>query len=116
MLLTVGPHDWEVAGYVADDPVYHASSSEYEYTDILLNLGIEDVNIAGRPSSGYTIGSLYLGGLVGCNNEGSITNCYSSGTVTGDWHVGGLVAANGGSVTNCYATGAVTGGGNIGRE
>ena len=37
---------------------------------ILLNLGIEDVNIAGRPSSGYTIGSLYLGRLVGCNNDG----------------------------------------------
>jgi hypothetical protein len=45
--------------------------------------------------------------------SGSITNCYSTGDVSGDFMVGGLVGAsaanNVGTITNCYATGRVTG-------
>jgi len=35
LMLTVGPHDGEVAGCVGDDPIYHASLSPNEYSDIL---------------------------------------------------------------------------------
>ena len=37
LLLTVGPHEGEVAGCVGDDPIYHASLSLNEYSDILLS-------------------------------------------------------------------------------
>jgi SAM-dependent methyltransferase len=40
LLLTVGPHDGGAAGCVGDGPVYHASLSQYEYTDILSSLSI----------------------------------------------------------------------------
>ena len=44
LLLTVGPHDGEAAGFVGDDPVYHASLSQGEYCRILssLKLNVRD--------------------------------------------------------------------------
>jgi hypothetical protein len=67
------------------------------------NLGVVDVNIAA--SGGY------VGGLVGYNDECSVTHCYSSGEISGGWRVGGLVGGNswGGDVSACYSTGAVSG-------
>ena len=67
------------------------------------NLGIEDVNITGR---------IYVGGLVGWNNSGAITNCYVMGTITGLPYSGGLAGYNQGTITNCYTTGTVTVGSN----
>ncbi|MBN2137751.1 MAG: hypothetical protein JW720_08090, partial [Sedimentisphaerales bacterium] len=65
------------------------------------NIGIEDANIAGK---------YYVGGLVGYNSNGSITDCYATGPVTGDDRVGGLVGRNkDGDISNCYATGSVDG-------
>jgi hypothetical protein len=70
------------------------------------NLGIVDVNIAG---SGGCIGS--VAGI----NAGTVTRCYSTGAVTGNWRVGGLVGYNdSGDVTQCYSTGAVSGSADIG--
>ena len=54
-------------------------------------------------------GSGSIGGLVGWNNEGTITNSYAMGSVSGDGGVGGLVGWNGGAITNSYATGSVSG-------
>ena len=66
-------------------------------------------------------GGHYVGGLV-AHLDGTVNNCYSSGSVTGEWAVGGLVGANhGGTVSNCYSTSSVTGdrdqvGGLVGRH
>ena len=68
------------------------------------NLGIVGVAIS--------VGNV-VGGVVGSNN-GSVTNCYSMGTVNGGNWVGGVVGSNYGSVTNCYSTGTVSGGNQIG--
>ena len=69
-----------------------------------------------------------LGGLVGQCMSGFITNCYSTGRVTGHWELGGLIGnlIIGSKITNCYAVGRVSsitnsansGGlvGSIGRE
>ncbi len=73
------------------------------------NLGLENVNIninAGDRS--------YVSGLVGKNYGGTITNCYSTGSVVGNAtdlnFVGGLVGNNeAGTITNCYSTGSVIG-------
>ena len=54
------------------------------------------------------------GGLVGINFDGTISNCYALGSVTGDDRVGGLVGENSASVSNCYSAGLVSGATNIG--
>jgi len=70
------------------------------------NLGLENCTVSGGS------GSYYAGGLVGFNYGGSISNCYSTGVVSGYSYVGGLVGVNyyNGSISNCYSTGAVSGG------
>jgi hypothetical protein len=69
------------------------------------DLGVVDVNITGL---GY-----YVGGLVGYNG-GIVTNCYSTGAVSGGSYVGGLVGQNWhGSVAQCYSTAAVKGTGPV---
>ena len=69
------------------------------------NLGLVDVNITG---------SGFVGGLVGSNGSrairsGTVSQCYSSGAVNGNWGVGGLVGGNWSAVTQCYSTSAVSG-------
>ncbi|WP_338102718.1 DUF805 domain-containing protein [Methanolapillus millepedarum] len=49
-----------------------------------------------------------IGGLCGYNDGGSISNCYATGSVTGDGHVGGLAGDSHGYIVNCYAVGNVT--------
>ncbi len=63
------------------------------------NLGLEGIFITG----------LYdVGGLVGFN-DGIITNCYITGSVSGYKTVGGLVGVNGGTIATCYANCNVSG-------
>jgi hypothetical protein len=50
----------------------------------------------------------HVGGLVG-RNEGSITNNYSKGEVSGIGYIGGLVGSNGGGIESSYSRGAVYG-------
>ena len=64
-------------------------------------LGVESVGIIG--------GDFVVGGLVGYNNDGVISNCYITGAVNGRSDVGGLVGINGGTIANCYATSTVSG-------
>ena len=68
---------------------------------MVINVSLMDNNISG----GWTIG-----GLVGFNDYGTVTNSYATGDVSGDGGVGGLVGENHeGDVNNCYATGNVSG-------
>jgi len=95
---------------------------------IISNLGLEAVDVNGTGD--------WVGGLAGSNSDGSITNSYSTGTVSGHflvgglvgrnwghtaashstvtvnatgWIVGGLAGSNGGSIANSYSTGTVNG-------
>jgi len=61
------------------------------------NVGLEDVNIIGHRD---------VGGLVGFNQEGTITNSYATGSVSGREIVGGLVGQNWGTIINSYANGS----------
>jgi hypothetical protein len=68
-------------------------------------LGLENVNVTG---------AYLVGGLAG-GNDGTVSNCYCSGTVTGDDYVGGLIGYNWqGAVSNSYSTGSVDGKHNVG--
>ena len=70
------------------------------------DLGVENVNITGYE---------YVGGLVGINYEATVSNSYSTGSVTGTYNrVGGLVGYNQGTVSDSYSTGNVTGNSYVG--
>ena len=70
------------------------------------NLGLSNLWVTGAGE---------VGGLVGYNDEGTITASYVTGTVTGRHNVGGLVGRNnGGTITASYVTGTVTGGDHAG--
>jgi prepilin-type N-terminal cleavage/methylation domain-containing protein len=70
-------------------------------TSEIKKIGLENINVAGCD---------YVGGLVGQNDGGTLTNCYAAGKVTGNFYTGGLVGRNEyGTITDCYATGEVTG-------
>ncbi|MEN6307613.1 MAG: GLUG motif-containing protein [Anaerohalosphaeraceae bacterium] len=98
------------------------------------NLGVVDTNIEGGDYSGglvgmnnngtitscYTTGTMrgsggsYVGGLVGENKSGTLTFCYATVTVNGAWSVGGLAGHSGDTITSCYATGTVSGDSSVG--
>jgi hypothetical protein len=61
-------------------------------------------------------GGEFVGGLVGRNYCGTVSNSYSTGSVTGQYRVGGLVGSTiwMGFVSNCYSTCNVTGGSRVG--
>ena len=60
--------------------------------------------------SGSVSGTVYVGGVVGVQIDGSITGCSSSATVKGTVDVGGVAGQTNSSatLTACYATGNVT--------
>jgi hypothetical protein len=72
--------------------------------------------------TGTNLGLGGVGGLVGTNGAwaqyfglwGSVTRSYSTGTVSGEYDVGGLVGMNWSDVTECFSTGAVNGEGSVG--
>jgi len=74
-------------------------------------------------ASGLINGSDSVGGLVGDNTIGTVTNSYSTAEVTGSGiFIGGLVGDNdmiggtegGGTISKSYATGSVEGSGDVG--
>lgn len=67
--------------------------------------------------SGHEITGLYINapndreqGLFGCIEYAEVKNLGVSGTVIGEWDVGGVAGYSGySSITNCYNTGTITG-------
>ena len=69
------------------------------------NVGIMDVYVSGTSS----------GPLVARNDGGDVLRCHSTGVVNGTGNsVGGLVGRNRGSLTDCYSTCTVSGHGDVG--
>jgi hypothetical protein len=67
------------------------------------NLDLVDVDITGE---------FYVGGIAGCvSGDSNITNCTSSGEVSGTTDVGGIAgwAFSNSTITNCFSTGTVSG-------
>ncbi|MCF8360635.1 MAG: hypothetical protein K9H26_17915 [Prolixibacteraceae bacterium] len=67
----------------------------------IYDLGLENVNI-----SGYR----YSGGLVGYSMLSEISNCYTTGKVNGDMHVGGIVGGleDSSLIENSYSTAEIS--------
>ena len=88
--------------YINDSTLKYAGLFGY-LSGTVKNLDIVNVNIAGENQVGGVAGYITTAG-------GGVTSCNSTGTVTGNMYVGGVVGqANGGKVENCYSAGMVTG-------
>jgi len=93
----------------------------YEIRDLHINRPDEDrVGLFGETDGAVirdmsvvnvtVIGKEAVGGLVATNGwNGIVSNCYSTGSVTGEDGVGGLVGANWGTVSNSYSSCNITG-------
>ncbi len=80
--------------------------------------GLVGINGSGAITDSYYAkgrvqGGSTVGGLVG-NNSGTIERSYSTADVTGGYEVGGLVGANHHIISDSYATGNVTGNQSVG--
>ena len=71
------------------------------------SIGLTNLNVKGN---------LFVGGLVAIINTGVVNKCYSTGSVNGTQHVGGLVGSNHQtcSVCNNYSTSSVNGSSEVG--
>lgn len=72
---------------------------------VVQNIGVVNADVTGYGT---------VGGLVGDNDGGTVSNCYSAGTVTGNESVGGLMGKNSGTVSNSYSAGSVSGNESVG--
>ncbi len=66
------------------------------------NLGIIDVSISAGPT---------VGGLIGSADNTTINNCHTTGNLSGNEAIGGLVGANSNSsaIVNCYSAVSISG-------
>ena len=77
--------------------LFGVSGSEAEIT----NLGLSNVDISG---------ATFVGGLIGSNDNSTITSSYVTGNIRGSASVGGLVGLNGnGTIIDAYAKASVSG-------
>lgn len=91
--------------------IYNAVTTGDAYTGlfainngVIKNLGIENGNISVYPDSNQYA---YCGSIAG-KNLGTITDCYSTGSVWSRRYAGGLAGYNSGTITDCYNSGAIT--------
>jgi hypothetical protein len=76
-------------------------------------VGKNDGTVSNSYSSGSVTGRSRVGGLFG-GNTGIVSNSYFTGKVAGEWDVGGLVGWNERTVNNSYSTSTVTGNSSVG--
>ncbi len=69
---------------------------------------IRNVGLVNATVTGY----IYTAGLVGCATNSTVNSCYLTGVnvTANDYlgHVGGMIGQNDGNISNCYVTGTVT--------
>lgn len=123
---------WQPIGVWPDPFTGRFDGQGFEIRDLFIDRPVEDhVGLFSFVETGAVIvgvalidadvtGQMYVGGLVGHMHDGSISSCYSTGSVAGDTHVGGLAGESGGIVSNTYSTASVSGsfevGGLIGQN
>jgi hypothetical protein len=122
-----GGKGWQPIGTTLENPFTGTFDGQgHEIRDLFINRPDEDcpTGLFGWVISGVikdigmvniaVTGNWGVGGLVG-EAHGTVSNSYSSGTVSGiNWAVGGLVGRNSGTVSNSYSTASVTSDNNVG--
>jgi len=103
----------EQSGVIKDIGVVNATVIGQDLVGSLA--GFNAGTMSNSYSSSSVTGSSYhyhVGGLVG-GNEGTVTNSHSAGSVTGGEWMGGLVGTNVGTVSNSYSNSSLTGNGDL---
>ncbi len=72
----------------------------YNNGGAIKNVRVVNASVTGRDN---------VGGLIGSNLQGSVSNCSAMGYVSGSKNVGGLIGSNNGTVSNCSAMGNESG-------
>jgi len=93
-------------GRIEDIGVVNADVTSTAYIGGLV--GVNKGTVSNSYSTGSLTGVEWVGGLVG-QNDGTVSNSYSTGYVTSDSSGGGLMGGNVGTVSNSYSTSSVTG-------
>ncbi len=96
----------EIRELFVNRPAEESFAGLFGYVDVggsIKNLGVINVNVTGN---------IGVGGLVGMN-FGTVSDCYSTGSISGYDVVGGLVGLNVGIISYCDCTGSVTGTGSV---
>jgi hypothetical protein len=97
-------------GVLEDIGMLNVAVTGYQYVGGLV--GESDGTVSDCYSTGNVTGDTWVGGLIGRHFEGTVSNCFATSSVTGVGdarYIGGLIGENDGSMSNCYATGNVTG-------
>ncbi|MHC4559123.1 MAG: GLUG motif-containing protein [Planctomycetota bacterium] len=104
---TISNFNYSTTDYSYSMTDWYAGLFKYVERGTIKNLGLINPVVATTGSN--------TGSLVGCLEEGTISNCYVDGaSVSGDSWIGGLVGiCSSGMITNCYSTGMVNGGGGL---
>ncbi len=96
-----------VTGYVDGRAYVGGIAGHADAGTTILNCRNECIVVSVDQFGGGYGPAQYAGGIVGYN-EGSVTACCNTGTVTGIDSVGGITGGGPGAVSDCYNTGAVT--------
>ena len=88
--------------YINDSNSYYAALFGYLSGATITNLGVENVNITGMRAGGIVAYSTITGF--------QITNCYTTGSISGTSMVGGIApySWSNGTIINCYSTASVS--------
>ena len=96
------------AGYIIRNIVIKEPGQEYVGLFGYISTGSNIQNLALTYAD--VTGRKYVGGLIGRNDGGRVSNCRVTGSVRGDNYSGELVGLNAGNVVDCYTIGCVNGG------
>ena len=113
----IGEYDWggTVNNCYSTASVQGASSGSGSYAGGLIGRVVTSGTISNSyHTTGDVLGKSYVGGLIGAAQAGSVSSCYSSGSVAGGIDVGGLIGYNNCSVNACYSTSYIGGTQNVG--
>jgi len=98
--------------FISDTGVVNVTVIGAEYIGGLV--AVNEGTLSNCYCSGKVTGNKDVGGLVGVNNHGTVYNSYFTGNVIGNLQVGGLAGRNNGTVSDSYSTGNVTGESHVG--
>jgi|GEM_PF-3453789 len=94
--------DYKVTNFKITKVHFAVGFFGYTYNSTIKNLSVTNctINITNQST-------IYAGGLIGCNENSTISQCNAKGNVSVNCDyasVGGLIGENSGNITNCYAT------------
>jgi len=101
-----------LGGVIEAVGVMNASVTADSYVGCLA--GWNEGTVSNSYSSGSVTGDTSVGGLVGVQNYGNLSNSYSTASVIGVAAIGGLVGWNNGTVHNSFSGGYVSGNSSVG--